>query len=397
MSSTILFWSALLLLVYTYFLYPIVLFIVAKLFPSRNSDKTTEEQAPFVSVIIAARNEEKNISARLSNLCHQEYPKEKYEIIVISDGSTDGTEQEVKRFQEEYFQKSPTISFSSLDKQSGKPTAINTAVGLASGDILVFADCRQRFSKTAIAELVASFRQPQVGCVSGELLFTKDKEDSEIGEEMGLYWKYEKAIRKLESCTGSVIGATGAIYAVRKELFVPMPKETILDDVYIPLQILLNDYSVIFNPRAKAFDQVSKTVSAEWKRKVRTLAGNWQLFSIAPASFNPQHFSLFWRLLSHKISRLMVPFLLVGIFTICLIGKGTFFNIMLLIQLGFYGCAIVAHIRPEFQKSKLMRLIYFFCVLNLAALFGFLYWASGKTGLVWQSTVSSVDKSDSRR
>ncbi|HBY01491.1 MAG TPA: hypothetical protein DEG92_02940 [Rikenellaceae bacterium] len=254
----------------------------------------------------------------------------------------------------------------------------------ASASIVVFADCRQRFCENAIGELVKCFQDSKVGCVSGELMLTQEQ-DSNIGAEMGAYWKYEKFIRKLESDTDAVIGATGAIYAIRKSLFKELPAEVLLDDVLTPMIILHSGYKVLFNPKARAYDKVSKDMATEWRRKVRTLAGNWQLLSRTPEIFNPIRFGVFWRLLSHKIFRLLIPFWLMIAFISCMCVDGAMYKTLAAVQLVFYGAAILTYFWSRLQHNRVLKLVCFFCVLNAAAFVGFLYWATGKTNTLWRS------------
>lgn len=303
-------------IVYTYFGYPVFLYVWSKIL-SRDIKKGNLEYKPSVSVIIAARNEENNIGIRIKNLIAQDYPENKLEIIIISDGSSDRTNTIVEQLSNEFNDRTDKrdnlVNLISYAPSRGKPYAINMGVAKAKGEIIVFADCRQRFAKNAVTELVANFNDEGIGCVSGELVF-EESHGSSIEKEMGMYWKFEKKIRKLESETGSVPGATGAIYAIRKNLFSSIPEQTLLDDVLIPLNVRMLGYRVIFDSKALAYDSVSKDISLEKQRKVRTLAGNWQLLYLRSGLLSPINNPLWTKFISHKIFRLLVPYFVILLF-----------------------------------------------------------------------------------
>ncbi len=377
----LLFWSSFFCIIYTYIGYPCLLIILSWL-RADSVLKVAAADLPFVSVVIAAKNEQTNIAARLNNILDQDYPVEKLDIVVVSDGSTDSTQDEIEKFISVSSHKFSHIKTLYLESPQGKPSALNKGVVLAKGDLVVFADSRQRFSTNAISELVANFSDSRVGCVSGELVFLNGT-GSDIQAEMGAYWKYEKFIRKTESQTGSVVGATGAIYAIRKKLYQPLPQNTLLDDVLVPMKISMQGYRVIFENKAHAFDIVSSDVHHEWRRKVRTLAGNWQLFSLCPLLLSPRSNKLFFRFLSHKVMRLFVPFLMVSLLVSSFFSSGTLYTFLFITQLFFYLVALIPLCFQSLNKIPLVKLIHFFCVLNFAALTGFYFWLLGKCDTLW--------------
>lgn len=378
-----LFWLAVLGVLYTYLGYPLFLLALVKIRPKPVAKEGCQ---PTVSVVIAARNEEKNISARLQNLLEQDYPRENLEIIVVSDGSEDGTNAIVERLTDEWktaHRGVPVLKLISYVGGRGKPFALKAGVTAASGEIVVFTDSRQRFAPDAIQQMVGNFADPEVGCVSGELVFYKDS-DSGIRAEMGAYWSYEKLIRRTESATGSVVGATGAIYAIRRRLYKLLPDLTILDDVLTPLHIAYQGYRVVFERSAVAFDVVSADVKKEWHRKVRTLAGNWQLLGLKPDLLLPWRNPLWFRFLSHKLLRLTVPLFLVLALLASAQEKSFFFVFCTWLQVGMYGAAVLGGVVPVTRRLRLVNFIYFFAVLNLAAAVGFWTWISRGCGSVWQ-------------
>lgn len=368
-----LFWLSACFVVYVYAGYPLLLALRAAL---RKRRVGRGPLSPTVSVVLAVYNEEERICARLENLLSQQYPEEKFEVIVVSDGSTDRTDQLVAPFAGQ------RVRLERLDTRQGKAVAVNKGVGSACGEIILFTDVRQSFEPGVISRLVANFNDPGVGCVSGELLFLRDPE-SRIQAEMGGYWHYEKWIRKNEALTGSAVGATGAIYAMRRALYRPLPPGTILDDVLTPMNVVLQGYRTVFDGSALAFDLVSKDFSQEWKRKVRTLAGNWQLITLCPALLLPYRNPCWWRFLSHKLFRLLVPFALLLALAGGALAQGTFYRLLTMLQLAFYLAGIAGALAPAARSYRLVNLISFFLVMNLAALAGFWRWASGRCQTAW--------------
>jgi poly-beta-1,6-N-acetyl-D-glucosamine synthase len=374
----LLFWSSLTFILYTYLGYPLLLWL-----QTRIAGKEIQKQpiTPFVSVVMSALNEEGRIGARLDNLLAQRYPAEQLEIIVVSDGSTDRTGEIVRTYADR------NVRLLELPDRSGKAIAVNLGVSEARGEIIIFADARQRFEPDVISRLVANFSDASVGCASGELMFLENA-DSSIQAEMGAYWKYEKRIRKMESRSGSVVGATGAIYAMRRALYKPLPVGTLLDDVLTPLNVVMQGYRCIFDGSAVAYDAVSKDASQEWTRKVRTLAGNWQLLTLHPGLAVPILNPLWCRFMSHKIFRLLVPIaLVVMLVSGLLVGRGIY-QIATLAQLLFYSISLAGLLAPSARRVRLVNLVYFFVVMNAAALAGFWKWLTGQSGGSWKSTYS---------
>lgn len=372
-----LFWFSLIFIVYVYAGYPLALFILARL-RSKVVLKKKPETAPPVTVVVAARNEEANIGRRIENLLDQDYPEARMEIIIVSDGSEDGTDQAVR----ELSQRSARLKLVVLNPARGKTAALNAGVEAGSGDIIVFADSRQSFAPDTVSQLVSNFSDPGVGGVSGELFLVNDANEG-ARVEMGVYWEYEKWVRKAESRSGSVVGATGAVYAIRKALFSSLPPETILDDVLTPLNIVARGSRMVYDGKAAAYDRVSKNVQQEWRRKVRTLVGNWQLLRLKPALLSPAANPVLFRFLSHKIMRLLVPFLLVLAFGANLFLPRFPYPLFLAAQIVCYAAAAAAAVFPGLRHIRLFNLLYFFCVLNAAAAVAFIKFATGRTGKLW--------------
>ena len=384
------FWICMLIVFYSYLGYPLLLHILSHVCVKPVAKEADSRNLPIVTVVVAALNEEANIIHRLENIFEQDYPMDRLEVIVVSDGSTDKTNDLVKLKKSDFWKNErvaglqfPSLKLISYSPSRGKAYAINQGVMAATGQIVVFADCRQKFATNAIRELVANFSDSSIGCVSGELIFLDDLR-SNVKAEMGVYWKYEKWVRKMESMSGSVVGATGAIYAIRKKLFRKLPSATLLDDVLTPMNIVMQRSRVIFDSCAVAYDVVAKDAKQEWKRKVRTLTGNWQLIMLAPEFFSPIKNPIWWRFISHKFSRLIVPFVLPCILLSCLQLNGIFYESFALFQILFYLLALVAAFSLSVRKFQIASLAYFFCVLNFAVFWGCYKFITGQSNQAWK-------------
>lgn len=374
LTPTAIYWSSLAVVGYTYAGYPALIRGLSRL--RRRRADIDPDHRPKVSIVMAAHNEAERIGTKLDNLLSLDYPTDLLEVIVVSDGSTDGTDDRVAAYQDR------GVRLLRVEVASGKPTALNRGVDAATGDVIVFCDARQRIDPGAIRALVAPLADPKVGAVSGELFMEGD-------QGPGVYWRYEKAIRAAESEVDSVVGATGALYAIRRELWRPLPAETLLDDVYTPMQIAMQGFRVLFEPGAKVYD-AEASVAGEFNRKARTLAGNYQLMRQLPGLLNPLRNRLMPQFVSHKVMRLLCPFALTTLFAsnVVLVATGApgwpFYVVTLTGQLAAYGLALERAIRKE-RAGKLARTSYTFVVLNAAAveglrrfLTGDVRWTSGR-------------------
>ncbi|HZS50751.1 MAG TPA: glycosyltransferase family 2 protein [Bryobacterales bacterium] len=325
------FWISVIFIAYVYFGYPLLL-AAWKLAAPRRVHKSYGE--PPVSIVIAMRNERANAERKIRNCMELDYPAEKMQVIVSLDGPTDGVEAVVRP----YASRGVEIVFSPVHR--GKAAALNAAMEAATGEIVVFTDARQQLHRDAVRELAANFSDPEVGAVSGELVLLEES-GREASSAIGVYWRYEKWLRALESATHSVIGATGAIYAIRRELFTPLPPGTILDDVLIPMRIVLGGKRVVFDSSARAYDLAAANPKAEYARKARTLTGNYQLLAEMPALLAPWRNPVFLQFLSHKAGRLLVPYFLVGLFVSNLPLEQGIYRAAFLLQLFWYALAAI--------------------------------------------------------
>lgn len=330
---------------------------------------------PHVSFLVVAHNEEEFINNKIKNCLELDYPVDKIEFVFVSSGSTDKTPEIVSLYSER------GVKLKILNENRGKSFAINQIVPELNGEIILFSDTRQMFESNSVKELVNNFNDPAVGVVSGELMFSNPDKKREI-EGYSLYWNYEKFIRQKESDFHSVSGATGAIYAIRKDFFEPIPEDTILDDVVIPMNILKRGYRVIFEKNAKAWDTISETFKKEFTRKVRTLGGNYQLLFKNPWLFSCKTNPIIFQLISHKLFRLLVPYLLLTLFITNVLIDGTGYRCFLYIQIIVYFFAVVG----LKYSSGLFGFLGVFVVLNYASVVGFYKFLTGKLDPSWKVT-----------
>lgn len=371
--AEIIFWVCLTFVAYTFVGYPLCLAAAARLRPNpiRRGDFKG-----CVSVIVAVRNEAAIIGRRIEELCLQVQRFGVHgEIIIVSDGSTDQTAAIARRYEDH-----GPVRVLALQENVGKAAALSRACAIAGGDVLVFADARQRWADDALPNLLANFADPTVGAASGDLVL---ETAPGLLAGVGLYWRFEKWLRKTESAVHAQIGVTGAISAVRRVLFRPIPAGTILDDVYWPLQVALQGYRVVHDERARAFDRLPDIAGDEFRRKVRTLAGNYQLVSRLPRALLPWRNPVWWSWISHKLFRLAAPWALLGLLACSLALTGPVYRPILVAQLYVYGLAVVGLIPRSGPSVRLIGAASSFVVLNAAAWLAFWVWISGRAEQSW--------------
>jgi len=376
MLLTLIFWTSVLLMAYVYVGYPLVILLWARLLPRSSIES---EIQPRVSILVVAHNEGHRLARRLENLLGLDYPADRVEVLVGSDGSDDGTDQLARSFRH------PRLRFFTFPTRRGKAAVLNDLVEAASGEILVMADARQRFAVDAIKWLMCRFADPTVGVVSGELMLTRNVKGTAVGDGVGFYWRYEKLIRSSESLADSTVGATGAIYAIRRKLFEPLPEDTILDDVLVPVRVMARGYRVLFEPRARAYDRAAATTAEEFARKVRTITGNFQLLWRETWLFSPLRNRLWFQTLSHKVLRLVGPILLAGALGANLaLLHSPFYRVTLVAQATFYAAALGGFLlRDARWKVRALIVPYMVCLLNWATAVAFVHFLTRHQGAMW--------------
>jgi cellulose synthase/poly-beta-1,6-N-acetylglucosamine synthase-like glycosyltransferase len=377
--SALIFWLALLLTAYAYVGYPALLWLWSKLRPRPHHPGPTNLS---VSIVIAARNEEAVIARRVNEFSTLAANASiNAEMIIVSDGSTDATADRVQNCSAP--DAKVPIRLVVLEKNLGKAAALTAGCQAARHDIIVLADARQTWAPDALTRLLENFADENVGGVSGELVL---ESAPGVAGGIGLYWRYEKLIRQLESGVGSVVGVSGSICAVRRELFTPIPRGTVLDDVYWPMRVVMQNKRVVLDRRAKAFDQLPAKPKAEFKRKVRTLAGNFQLATRLPRLLVPWRNPLWLQFVSHKLARLAVPWALIAMLACAAVQPGLFWRGVLIAQLCGYLLAASAIIAPNKIRPRIASAAASFLLLNAAAAVAFWVWVTGRTARSWNQT-----------
>jgi cellulose synthase/poly-beta-1,6-N-acetylglucosamine synthase-like glycosyltransferase len=335
---------------------------------------------PTVSIIVIAHNEADRIAPRIENLLALDYPRDRLEIVIGSDGSTDDTVQRARRYGDR------GVIVRAFREHRGKPAIVNALVPIVRGEIVIFADARQRFDAGTVRALVANFADAQVGAASGELLLTAEGGTAAAGHGTAFYWRYEKFIRSTEGRVDSTIGATGAIYAIRRELFETIPEDTLLDDVLIPLRIVRRGYRVVFEPEARAHDTASATARQEFVRKTRTIAGTFQLLSREAWLLNPVSNRLWFETVSHKVLRLALPMLHAAflVSTAALADAGLY-GLMLAGQVMFYAAALIGATQRQTQRRSIVFTApCAMCLLIWATIVGFVRFITHRQQVTWE-------------
>ena len=373
MTAQVVFWASLLLLLYAYAGYPLVMRLWAQFRPRPVLRRRVE---PFVSVLVAAHDEAASIGPRLDNLLGLDYPADRLEILVGSDGSNDGTAARARACA-----RGRPVRVFEFRTRRGKPSVLNDLAARARGDLLLFADARQRYEQHALRALVAPFADGRVGGVGGALHIMggaspfgggasgRGRGATAIGAGASAYRRIDDAIRQDESWVDSTVGLSGAIYAIRAPLFEPLPADAVLDDVLTPMRVTRRGYRVVFEPTARAFDRAPASGEEEFTRKVRTLAGNLQLLAREPWLLNPLQNRLWFQTRSHKALRTAGPVLLVLLLGASLwLAPGSPYAVALFGQACFYGAAAAGWLLRDLQPaSRLLGFPYTFCLFNAAA------------------------------
>ena len=375
-SIEFIFWFSIVFVVYTYFGYPLLIWLFAQKHTPVLGVPENQHEWPTVAIIIPVHNEEKNVLNKLNNLRTLDYPQDKLEIIFVSDGSTDNTNQLLNEI--------TNIELISYSNRQGKPTALNKAVSHAKSDIILFTDVRQELTISSVKYLISTLSHKEVGAVSGELVHRDPLTNT--GRNVGLYWRYEKWIRKAESQFHSTAGVTGALYVIHRNDYLPLPEDTLLDDFEIPIHILKKNKRVVFDARAKIYDDVQEESAVEQKRKIRTLMGNYQSFTRHLWLFSPITNPIFIQFMSHKVFRLLVPYALIFILISSLVLPGVLYQAVKWVQFIFYGFGLATLIWPSLRKNRLINLIVVFVGMNWAVLIALKNVLMKKIEVRWEKT-----------
>lgn len=373
------FLSSCALVAYTTVVYPVIVWSLARIRKSRIQQISAAPKA--ISFILTGHKEGQRISDKVQEIiCQIDEAKVLGQIIVVLDGINGGPNTLLESLTETTTD--DRVRFSSLPSNHGKAAALSEGACLAKHDVLVFADTRQSWNHDALAFILKGFCDPTVGAVSGDLVLRKPSDNSET-DGVGFYWRYEKWLRKQESKLDSVVGVTGAICAVRRELFSGLPSGTILDDVYWPLVVIMQGFRVKHIPQAIAFDQLPEHASDELLRKVRTLAGNYQLLTLLPTALLPWKNRVWWQYLSHKVLRLLVPWALIVALLCCYFIDTTIYQFLFGLQIFFYSAILIGMLTGVAYRFRISSALASFLMLNYAAWLAFWVWLLGREGRIW--------------
>jgi len=357
MLPLVIFAVATAVLVYVLFGYPLLLGWLAKV-QARPIQKKPQE--PSISVIVAVYNGEQYLDAKLQSILALEYPRDRMEVLIASDGSTDRTAAIAASYAAQ------GVRLLQLPR-GGKPAALNAAIPQSRGEILVLTDVRQALAPDSVRLLVACFADPTVGVVSGELRIRSGAHQDE--DSIGLYWRFETWIRDRLSTIDSMFGATGPFYGIRRELAQPVPVDVLLDDMFLPLSAFFKGYRLVMEPRAKAFDY-PMSLDTEFRRKVRTLAGNYQLLKYYPQLLGPSN-RMWLHYVSYKLGRLLLPWALMAILVTSFFLPEPVRGPLLAAQVLFYGAALLDRFVPEGSSVKrLTSPVRTFVTIMIAAVAG---------------------------
>jgi cellulose synthase/poly-beta-1,6-N-acetylglucosamine synthase-like glycosyltransferase len=376
------FWLSLFLIIYSYLLYPLLLKLFVK---PQEISMEMPKTLPSVDVIIAAYNEESCIKARIENVLAQEYSG-KLQVLVASDGSEDNTGKIIESFTD------PRVTAMNFEVNRGKISVLNDLIAKSKAKILVFTDANTDFNTDAISVLVSSFSN-NIGAVSGELILETDDGNQNLD---GFYWKYEQFLKKAESQLGSLLGANGAIYALYRELYIPLSTDTIVDDFCIVMNVKKQGYDVVYNDKAIAKEEVAPSMQDEFGRRVRIGIGNYKAFFANLWALSPMLGIMSWCYWSHKVLRWFAPHLMFILFiaNASLLGND-FFNLILALQVAFYGTGLIGLKRINQQKhvNKPVAIISFFVSMNIALAQGFLRFCKGHKSGGWKRTARQGENS----
>jgi poly-beta-1,6-N-acetyl-D-glucosamine synthase len=373
------FWSSVAVIVYTYVLYPVILILLPRVRHDRPAPWSAD-QLPAATVVVPVFNEHGVIEAKIANLEAAEYRAGALSVLIGSDGSDDGTNEILARRQ------SSAILTSAFPQRRGKAAVLNDLVPLAAGEIVVFSDANALFAPDTIRRLVSHFSDPAVGAVCGELILRSDN-DTAGGRGEGLYWRYENALKRLESDISTTLGAVGPVYAIRKRLFRPLPAgAAVMDDFLIPLAIIEQGYRVLYDPAALAYEKPANSVYGEFRRKARIGAANFHGIPVFRALLSPAYGFASFALWSHKILRWLVPVFLITLLvsSAALAPVSAFFAAAAILQVVFFvtaaaGLALeAAGVRPG-----PFGLPYYFVATNAALLVGLFRCLLGRQEATW--------------
>ena len=372
----IVFWSSSTLILYVYLGYPIGIYLISKICRRK---LITGGDLPDCEIIIVGYNEAHNLQKKIQSILDSAAIGSVCKIHVGSDGSTDATDQVLASLNDE------RIIHHAFTERRGKPAVLNELAPAVDAEVIILTDARQELAPDAITKLLSRFSDDNIGVVSGELVFRDDTQTTTAAKGMNTYWVYEKFIRNAEGRVASVAGATGALYAIRAELFKPIHPNSLLDDMAIPFQAIFQGKRCVFEAGAKAFDEPSTSAEKESVRKRRTLAGNLQLIAHYPRLLLPIANPIWFQFMSHKALRLVAPFALIAaLYSNVQLNALCCYEILLYLQIIFYALALLGCLASKTNvKTGLLGAPFMFVALNVAMLLAWWDALNGRFSAAW--------------
>ena len=383
----ILFWIFLFIIIYSYVIYPVILYLISltvKIFKVKKTKNIVEDYLPEVTLFVAAYNEIDFINEKVKNSLSLDYPQAKIHHIWITDGSDDGTPELLKKYN--------NISVQHFPKRNGKTGAINRGMQFIKTPIVIFSDANSILNPESIRYIIELFKDPKVGCVAGEKRIKAKNKENAVNAGEGIYWKYESLIKKCESEINSAVGAVGELFAIRTELFDKIESDTILDDFIISLRIAMKGYKIKYEPRAIATEGPSANIREELKRKTRIAFGGFQAIGRLKKLLNPFKYPfLSFQYLSHKVLRwVFVPFsfLIVFITNLFLTFDANwigFYDVTFYLQLMFYLTVLIGALLQKTKTNlKFIFAPYYLFIMNLAEIIGLIRFIRKKQSVNWE-------------
>lgn len=373
---TLLFWLTLGLIGYVYAGYPLLLYLTCVFGGEKGISK--DSISPTVSLIVSAFNEGDVISDKVRNCLALAYPRERLQIVVVSDASDDGTDEKVASFSD------VGVELLRMPERGGKTAGLNAAMEHCWGEIVVFSDANALYERDAVSQLVKCFADIEVGAVVGESTYVQPGSSAPTNE--GLYWRYELALKRLESRTGSLVGGDGAIYAVRRRLYVSLPADA-LSDYMNPLQVVKSGYRCVYEPAAKSFEEPADDDTKEFRRKVRIVNRAWRATMSMSEMLNPFRFGFFSiKMISHKLLRWSVPLMLVMALVVnaLVLDKGRQYQVIFAVQCTCYALAIIGYVlRRSRSLPAPFAIPYYFVLVNIASAIGIIDALRGRKYTTW--------------
>jgi biofilm PGA synthesis N-glycosyltransferase PgaC len=379
-----LFWMMLFVVFYTYLGYGLLIYLIVKIRGKnlRLTNRADSNDLPRVVHLIAAYNEENYIDDKITNSLNLSYPRDKYEVWVVTDGSSDGTAEITKKRKE--------VRHFHQDTRMGKIHAVNRVMPLVESDIVVFSDANTQINQDGLLNMVMNYSDPKVGVVAGEKRIHMDDRDVASSAGEGLYWKYESFLKQFDYYLYSTVGAAGELFSIRTNLFEKVPDDTIIEDFYLSMRIAAEGYRIAYEPTSYAVEHGSDSVKEESKRKIRIAAGGLQAIWRLRDLFNISRYGwLSFQFVSHRVLRwtlapLFLPFILI-INGVLALDSNIFYGTLLSFQIIFYLLALMGWVLQFFKtKVKVFFVPFYFVFMNWAVYIGFIRVVSNKQSAIWE-------------